>query len=60
MKIGRFYCIGVHVLQDKVNEVEDYVTADLRPRSSWDASVQSGYIPSNTADVLAARFRSRR
>ena len=42
-----------------MNEVEDYMTADLRPRSSGAAALQSGYIPSNTQDVLAARFDRR-
>lgn len=45
--------------QDTVDEVEDYVTADLRPRTQEAAAFQSGRIPSNTADVLAARFGRR-
>lgn len=44
------------VLQDKWNQAEDYLEADMRPRTSGEAAMQSGLIPSNTQDVLAARF----
>ena len=41
--------------QHKWNQAEDYLEADLRPRSASDAAAQAGYIPSNTQDVLASR-----
>lgn len=46
--------LAVHV-QDKWNRAEDYLEADMRPRSASDAAAQAGYIPSNTQDVLASR-----
>jgi ElaB/YqjD/DUF883 family membrane-anchored ribosome-binding protein len=44
-----------HAVQHKWNQAEDYLEADLRPRSASEAAVQAGYIPSNTQDVLASR-----
>ena len=41
--------------QDKWNRAEDYLEADMRPRSASDAAAQAGYIPSNTQDVMASR-----
>lgn len=41
--------------QHKWNQAEDYLEADMRPRSASDAAAQAGYIPSNTQDVLASR-----
>lgn len=47
-------------MQDTINEVEDYLTADLGPHSSAEAAIQRGYIPSNTADVMAMLSRRYR
>jgi hypothetical protein len=46
-------------VQDKWNRAEDYLEADMRPRSASDAAAQAGYIPSNTQDVLASRGSRR-
>ena len=37
-----------------IQEVEEYLTADLSPYTSEEAALQSGHIPSNTADVTAS------
>ena len=40
-------------LHRKTEEVEDYLTADLSPHTATEAALQTGHIPSNTADVVA-------
>ena len=37
-----------------VFEVENYLMADMRPHSAEEAALQSGEIPSNTADAMGA------
>ena len=36
------------------DEVQNCLTADMAPHSAEEAALQSGEIPSNTADVMAA------
>ena len=43
-----------NAVAETVESVEDYLTADLSPHTADEAALQSGHIPSNTADVLAS------
>lgn len=45
-----------NAVRNKLDRAEDYLTADLRPATSFDAALQNGQIPSNTQDVLASRY----
>lgn len=53
--LGSSLC-GWLPFQNKLDRAENYLTADLRPATSFDAALSSGHIPSNTQDVLAARY----
>jgi len=46
-------------IKQTTNDVEDFLTADLSPHSAGEAALQSGLIPSNTADELAAHPTSK-